>query len=148
MDMKVAVLGIVLIVIAAISGIAFGLLTSMVNIPNTGVFAGTNVGVYTTSACTANLTSISWGTVRSGQAYTRTGYIRNNGNLNMTLALSTMNWNPAALSSVLSVIWNYPTAMKLAPGQIVAVIWTLTIPSGVTGYSTFSFDMLVAGTEA
>jgi hypothetical protein len=65
----------------------------------------------------------------------------------MTLALSTSNWNPSALSSLLDVSWNY-NGQKLAPGQVVAVTWTLEIPSGVTGYSGFSFDMMVTGTEA
>jgi hypothetical protein len=124
-----------------------GLLNSQVNLNNSGVFTTANIGIYTTSGCTQNLTSIAWGNVRAGQSYTKTGYIKNTGNLNMTLALSTSNWNPSALSSVMGMSWNY-AGQKLAPGQVLAVTWTLTIPSGVTGYSGFGFDMMVTGTEA
>ena len=124
------------------------MLQSMVMVPNTGVFATAGIGVYTTSACTANLTSIAWGSIRAGQSYTRIGYVKNIGNLNMTLALSTSNWNPSALSSIIVVSWNYVAGQKLEPDDVVAVTWTLSIPSGVTGYSGFSFDMLITGTES
>jgi len=137
----------ILVTLAATAGLTVGLLNSQVNLNNSGVFTTANIGVYTTSGCTQNLTSIAWGNVRAGQSYTKTGYIKNTGNLNMTLALSTSNWSPSALSSVLGVSWNY-AGQKLAPGQVVAVTWTLTIPSGVTGYSGFGFDMMVTGTEA
>jgi hypothetical protein len=137
----------ILVTLAATAGLTVGLLGSQVNVPNSGVFTSANLGVYTTAQCSQNLTSIAWGNVRAGQSYTKTGYIKNKGNLNMTLGLSTSNWNPSALSSVLGVSWNY-AGQKLAPGQVLAVTWTLTIPSGVTGYSGFSFDMMITGTEA
>ena len=138
----------ILVAMAATAGLTVGLLNSQVNLSNSGVFTTANIGVYTTAQCTQNLTSIAWGNVRAGQSYTKTGYIKNTGNLNMTLGLSTSNWNPSALSSVLGLSWNYVAGQKLAPGQVLAVTWTLTIPSGVTGYSGFSFDMMVTGTEA
>ena len=137
----------ILVTLAATAGLTVGLLNSQVNVNNSGVFTTANIGVYTTAGCTQNLTSIAWGNVRAGQSYTKTGYIKNTGNLNMTLGLSTSNWNPSALSSILGVTWNY-AGQKLTPGQVLAVTWTLTIPSGVTGYSGFSFDMMVTGTEA
>ena len=147
MNRKRIVLAIALFVLVFSAVVTIGLLNSLIMIPNTGVFASAGIGVYTTSACTQNLTSIAWGSVRAGQSYTKIGYVKNVGNLNMTLALSTSNWNPAALGSIISVSWNY-TGQKLVPGQVLAVTWTLTIPSGVTGYSGFSFDMTVTGTES
>jgi hypothetical protein len=77
------------------------------NVANARVYKTVNIGVYTTKQCTQNLTSILWGPMRLGNNYTRTGYIRNNGNTKMTLSLSTGNWNLPALSNVLQVTWNY-----------------------------------------
>ncbi|MCJ7608782.1 hypothetical protein MUP00_03825, partial [Candidatus Bathyarchaeota archaeon] len=142
-----AVMFAILVTIVATAGITFGLLSSTVNVPNTGVFTTSNLGVYTTSGCTANLTSIAWGPVRAGSSYTKIAYIRNNGNTNSTLSTATLNWNPEALSSILQVTWNYGGG-KLIPGQVLAVTWTLTVPSGVSGYTSFSFDLSVTGTEA
>ena len=141
------IIGAILATLVATTGITYGLLTSMVNVPTSGLFTSTNVGVYTTQQCTANLTSISWGSVRSGSNYTRVGYLRNNGNSNMTLSLSTSNWNPSTLSSILQVTWNYGGVI-LRPGQILAVTWTLSIPSGVSGYQSFGVNLIVTGTEA
>ena len=138
----------ILVTIVATAGVTFGLLSeSKVNFPNTGVLTTSNLGVYTTSGCTANLTSIAWGQVRAGSSYTKTAYVRNNGNTDLTLSMTTLNWSPSALSSILQVTWNYGGA-KLTPGQVLAVTWTLTIPSGVSGYTNFSFDLSVTGTEA
>ncbi len=137
----------ILVTLVASSGITYGLLTSVVTVPTTGIFTSTNVGVYTTQQCNANLTSLSWGSVHAGASYTRLGYVRNNGNSNMTLSTSATNWNPSALSSLLQVTWNYGGGI-LRPGQILAVTWTLSIPSGVSGYQSFSFDLVVIGTEA
>lgn len=148
MNKKILFPVIIMFVLMLISAVTLGLLSSQVMVSNTGILATANIRVYTTSACTANLTSIAWGSVRAGSSYTKTGYIRNNGSLNMTLGLSTSNWNPGALGSIIVVSWNYVADQKLTPNQILAVTWTLTIPSSVTGYSGFSFDMLVTGTEA
>ncbi|MCJ7609429.1 hypothetical protein MUP00_07155, partial [Candidatus Bathyarchaeota archaeon] len=108
------------------------------------VVATTNVGIYTTQQCTANLTSITWGTVYPGSNYTRTCYIRNNGNLNMTLSLSTANWSPATAGSIVRLVWNYD-GRAIRPGQVLAVSWTLRIPPTISGVQDFSFDIIVSG---
>ena len=139
------VIGAILVTLAT-AGVTFGPLSNTLNVPNTGVLTTTNIGVYTTQQCTTNLTSLSWGSVRAGSSYTRTAYIRNNGNSDLTLSMTTTNWNPSALSSVLQVTWNYGGG-RLTPGQVLAVTWTLSIPSGVSGYTSFGFDLSITGTE-
>ena len=136
----------ILATLAATAGLTVGLLGSQVNVSNTGVFSTANIGVYTNAQCTQNLTSIAWGNVRAGQSYTKTGYIKNNGNLRMTLTMSTCNWNPSSLSSVFGISWNY-NGEKLTPNKVLATTWTLSIPSNATGCDAFSFDMIVIGTE-
>ena len=137
----------ILVALVATAGLTVGLLNSPVSVTNSKVVRTANIGVYTDEQCTQNMTSLAWGEVTAGQSYTRTAYIKNNGNLRITLAFSTSNWNPSALSSILDVTWNYD-GQKLTPNKMSPVTWTLTIPSNVTGYSGFSFDMMIAGTEA
>jgi hypothetical protein len=127
----------------ATSPMTLGLLTGSNNVSNTGIVTGINVGVYTRQTCSTNLTMISWGRVTPGSYYTRTGYIRNNGNLNMTLGLSTSDWNPTN-ADVIDLDWNY-NGKPLVPGQVLAVTWKLTIPSTITGVQNFSFNIIVFG---
>ena len=138
----VVIAGIIAILLAS-AGLTFGLLTSPVNVANTGVITSLKVGVYTTLQCTANLTQINWGTVTPGSSYTYTGYIRNNGNAQITLSMTTTNWNPTAASAI-TVTWNYGGA-AITPGQVVAVTWTLTIPSSISGVQSFSFNIVITG---
>jgi hypothetical protein len=134
----------ILVALVATSGLTYGLLNGSVNVRSTGVVATTNVGIYTTQQCTANLTSITWGTVYPGSNYTRTCYIRNNGNLNMTLSLSTANWSPATAGSIVRLVWNYD-GRAIRPGQVLAVSWTLRVPPTISGVQDFSFDIIVSG---
>jgi hypothetical protein len=133
----------IIAVLAGSSGLTFGLLTGSVNIAASGVFTSVNIGVYTTQQCTANLTSIDWGTVSPGSSYTRTGYVRNNGSVGMTLSMTTTGWNPAGASAI-GVSWNYD-GRTLSPGQVLAVTWTLIIPSTISGVQSFSFNIVVTG---
>ncbi len=134
----------VVIALFATSPVTLGLLTGTSNpISSTGIIASVGVGIYTTQQCTANLTQISWGTLSPGSNYTKTGYIRNNGSTNMTLALSTANWNPTG-ANVIGLTWNYG-GIRLIPGQVLAVTWKLIVPSTITGVQNFSFNIVVSG---
>lgn len=130
-------------VLLATSPLTLGFLTGSNDLSNTGIVTDVNVGVYTTQKCTANFTKISWGRVSPGSYYAKTGYVRNNGSLNMTLGFSTSDWNPAN-ANVIGLSWNY-NGKPLVPGQVLAVTWRLTIPSTISGVKNFSFNIIVFG---
>jgi cellobiose-specific phosphotransferase system component IIB len=138
-----AVIAGIIATLVATAGLSFGLLTSSVNIANTGVVTTVDLGIYTTQQATTSLTQIDWGTVSPGSSYTRTGYVRNNGSVGMTLSMTTTGWNPAGASAI-GVSWNYD-GRTLSPGQVLAVTWTLTIPSTISGVQSFSFNIVVTG---
>lgn len=117
------------------------------DVSQTGVFGSVGLGVYTTSACTTNLTSIAWGTVRPGSNYTRLAFIKNTGNVNHTLGLLPWNWNPAAVSSYVTLTWNYTGAWVL-PNQVVPVLLKLATKSSAStsGIRNFSFDVNMTAT--
>ena len=73
-----------ILIIAAIVVLLFfttaGLLTVTQTISYSGTITALNVGVYSDSACTQSLTSISWGQIAPGGSVPKTIYIKNTGN--------------------------------------------------------------------
>jgi hypothetical protein len=104
-----------------------------------------DLGVYSDSGCTTSLTSLSWGTLQPGGSQTRDCYIKNEGNTPLTLSLQTSGWNPAAAESYIHLNWNYNGA-PIAAGAVVHVTFTLSVDSGITGVTNFSFDVTIVGT--
>ncbi len=68
------------------------------SIPTSGMIIGIGVGVYADSACSQNLTGISWGIAAPGESVNRTVYVKNTGNAQITLRMLTSGWNPSAAS--------------------------------------------------
>ncbi|MCJ7634916.1 hypothetical protein MUP77_21320 [Candidatus Bathyarchaeota archaeon] len=139
----IVIVGIIATLLAT-SGVTYGFLTNSLNVSNTGIITSANVGVYTTQQCTANLTQISWGLLSPGCNYTKAGYIRNNGGVDITLSMSTSSWSPAAAATSLGVSWNYG-GQTIIPGQVLAVIWKLSVPSNIAGIQSFSFNIAISG---
>ena len=82
-----------IIVIVAIAGMFLtlttaGLLSINQSVPTSGIVSTVNVGVYSDSACTQQLTSISWGSVAPGGTGTRTFYVKNTGTNQITLTMT------------------------------------------------------------
>jgi hypothetical protein len=124
-----------------------GLLTGYQRIPNSGNLKATvGIGVYSDPACTNPLTSIDWGEVQAGQSYSRTIYIKNNGNIKVQLSMTTGNWTPSTASSYLSVNWNC-TNYILDVGKSVGANIALSVASTAVGGS-FSFDITIVATES
>lgn len=147
MAMRKATMGAVL-AIAAIGVLvsALGALVSTRTIPNTGTITVIGVGVYSDVGCTTVLTSIGWGTVDPGAAPTRTIYVKNNGSIPVTLTMTYGNWNPPSASGYMTLAWDKQNTV-LAAGSSVPAVLTLTVSSGITGVTDFSFDTNITGTQ-
>ncbi len=104
-----------------------------------------NIGVFSDSACTANMSSINWGTVAAGGSTTQTVYVQNTGTGTITLSLAASNWNPTTASTYLTIGWNQQ-GTQLAAGQSVAATITLTVASTITGFTSFSNNIAITGT--
>jgi len=111
---------------------------------SSGVIASTTVGVYSDSGLTTKLTSIDWGTIYPGASKTVVAYVKNEGTVPITLALSAANWSPSTASSYMTLSWDYSGA-KLNAGANVKVTLTLTVSSSITGITSFSFDVVITG---
>jgi len=123
-----------------------GLLSVNLLLPASGDVTAINVGVYSNSACTNELTSVDWGTVSPGNSEEMTIYLKNTGNAQITLSVTTNNWAPASADGPITFSWNRENA-KLNPDQVISATLTLSISEGIVGISHFSFGIVITGTE-
>jgi hypothetical protein len=121
-----------------------GLLSVNQSIPSSGTVTTINVGVYSDNACTQTLTSIDWGTISPGTTVTRTIYVKNTGNTQVTLSMTTNSWSPASANGPLTLTWNRE-GTALNPGISTAATLTLTVSSSVSGITTFSVNIVITG---
>jgi hypothetical protein len=141
---KVALAVVIMLVLVAVALlITFGGLQSNQQILNTGQITGVGVGVYQDVACTANLTSISWGSIDPGCSTRYLAYIENTGDAVEVLSLAASNWNPVSAGVVLALSWNAPVTLQ--PGEIAAVNFTLTAAADTENLTSFSFTITVMG---
>ena len=111
-----------------------------------GNVVAVNLGVYQDSACTVNATSIDWGMLDPGSSVTRSVYVKNTGNVAVTLSLAVSSWSPSLAGSYLAVTWDRQ-GMVLSAGQVVQATFTLTVSANVTGFTDFSNVLVVSGTH-
>jgi len=147
MAMQKATIG-TLLAVAVMSVVlsAFGALVATQRITNTGSITAIGVGVYSDGACTNVLSSISWGTLNPSTTTNYTMYVKNSGNIPVTLTMTTDNWNPASASSNITLTWNRQNH-ALSSGAVVQAVLTLTVASGISDITDFSFDITITGTQ-
>ena len=139
-----------IIAIVAIAGLFLtlttaGLLSINQSVPTSGTVSTVNVGVYSDSACTQQLTSISWGSVAPGGTGTRTIYVKNTGTNQITLTMTRANWNPTNANVSIAVTWDKEST-TLTANQIATATLTLSVSSSISGITAFSVDIVITGT--
>jgi hypothetical protein len=128
------------------SALAASLLTTYQRVPNSGNVKAVGVGVYWNSACTNNVTSIDWGFLEPGSTVSKTVYVKNNGNTRLVLSMTKDNWSPTSASSYITLSWNRDGYI-LEPGAYVQAVLTLSVSQSISGVTSFSFDIIITGTE-
>jgi hypothetical protein len=115
------------------------------SVPSQGKLSVINLGVYSNSACTLNLTTIDFGSIYSGGTSNITCWIKNIGNSNETLSLTTNTWSPVTVSQWLTLSWNQAGTV-LMQNQVVAANLTLTVSPNVDpSLSNFTLNVVIAG---
>jgi hypothetical protein len=125
---------------------AFGAFVATRTISNVGSMKAIGVGVYWNSGCTSAVSSIDWGVLEPGVTKNFTIYVRNEGNVQLKLSMTTSNWNPASASSYITLSWNRENYV-LPAGSVVSAVLTLSVSSSISGVTSFSFDIIITGTE-
>lgn len=114
-------------------------------VPSSGNVITLNVGVYSDSSCTKNLTSINWGSFKPGETKSGPLYVKNTGALPITVHMTTASWNPTSANGLIALTWNKENT-ALNPGSQLKAILTLTVADNISSITNFSFDIIFTGT--
>ncbi len=134
---------------------AFGALSMSRTITNSGTLSyapppppppTVQIGVYSDSGCVNALSNIGWGNLSPGATATQTIYVKNEGSVGVTLSMTTGNWNPPSASGNITLAWNRQSYV-LSSGSVISAVLTLSISSGISGITTFSFNTTITGTQ-
>ena len=104
------------------------------------------LGIYSDSGCTTVLSSVSWGTLDPGSVATSTIYVKNEGNVPVTLSIQAANWNPASAQNYFILTWNR-NSYVLAVGASVQAVLSLSVSSSISNITSFSFDISIIATQ-
>lgn len=124
---------------------AIATLSTTTRFSNTGSMKAINVEVYSDSGCSNSLTEVDWGTLEPNSTTTRTVYVKNSGNAELTLSMTTSNWSPENATDYMGLTWDKEGA-TLGAGESVAATLTLTVDGSISGIESFSFDIVIEGT--
>jgi hypothetical protein len=122
------------------------LLQSNRSFSNNGTITTVNVGAYQDSGCTQVLSTIDWGNVVPGSSSSRTIYVKNTGNTQISLNMTLNTWNPSNAASYMNLTWNQENTV-LNVGNNVAALLVLSVSASVTGITSFSFNATITGTQ-
>jgi hypothetical protein len=143
---KIAMGTVLAIAVVGMVVTALGALVATRTISNVGSLKAIGVGVYWDSSCTSAVSSIDWGALEPGVTKNFTIYVRNEGNVQVRLSMTISNWNPSSASSYIELTWNRENHV-LTAGSVVSAVLTLSVSSSISGITSFSFDIIIAGTE-
>ena len=127
-----------------LTSVTLGTLQRSATIGSSGIVKAVGVGVYWDGDCTNQVSSINWGTVEPDSVNNVTVYIRNESNAPVTLSLQAENWNPAEASNYMTLSWDYG-GQEVGAGEVVRVMLSLSVSSGIEGITDFSFDIVIVG---
>jgi hypothetical protein len=126
---------------------AVGAFVATRTISNVGSLKAVGVDVYWDSSCTNIVSSINWGELEPGYDKQVTVYIKNKGTVPLRLSMTVNNWNPPSASTYMTLSWNCE-GYVLGAGSVISTVITLSVSSSISGITSFSFDIIITGTES
>ena len=116
--------------------------------PNSGQSPSQTIafGLYWDQACTSAVSAISWGSLSAGSTQSLTIYVRNEGNVQITLYKSFSNWNPANAADYITIGWDYSNQL-LSPGSTLKVTLTAAVSSGASALNGFSYNFVITAED-
>jgi hypothetical protein len=113
------------------------------SVAQAGYVESIGTGIYWDQRCTNKTLQLNWRNIVPNSVNTLTVFIRNEGNSEVTLSLTTTDWIPRVSSDYMRLSWNY-SGQSLSVGQIIPVTLTLTVDSDVIGVVDFQFDTIIS----
>jgi len=143
------ILGVLIAVLAGILGMSLTFEGAQVfyRIPTGAQMLSVGVGVFWDVTCTAPVTQIDWGALAPGETANVTVYVKNTGNGPISGSISTDSWVPEGAGQYFDLTWNFGVAV-LEPGRVRKTSIFLYVHPDITGINSFSFVIIITGTQA
>ncbi len=122
----------------------YGLLSSSRNISSSGTVKAVNVEVYWDQGGTQIVDNVDWGFAEPGDTVSKTVYVKNSGNVPLSLGLSYSDWVPAEAGGFITFAWDQE-GTTINAGDVYQAVLTLMISDDVTGVTDFSFNIVIEG---
>ena len=142
---ELSILGVMVLGILAVASV-FASLTTQVTFPSSGSVKGVGLGVYRDRWCRYTLSTIDFGELEPGSSKSSTLYLKNIGNSEFTLSMTSENWNPGIAQDYISLSWNRD-GHPIDPGEKVSCEITLSVSNDIRDIESFSLDIVLAGTS-
>jgi hypothetical protein len=142
---KPAALFMVVLTASVLVASTFGLLTIQRDIPCSGSIKGVGVEVYWNSACSNPTSSIDFGLIEPGDQKSFTLYLKNEGNSDLTLSMTSKDWNPVDAGNYMSLSWDRE-GVQLSPSQVISCVLTLSVSESIQDISTYGVTVTISGT--
>lgn len=121
-------------------------LTAQWYMRGTGSIRGVGLGVYWDPECTNATSSLEFGLLTPGSSKDFDLYLRNEGDLDLNLSMTSENWDPSNATDYLTLTWNRE-GQQISPDEVIACVITLSVSEDIQGISSFSLDIIVSGTS-
>ena len=106
-----------------------------------------NLTIFADAACTKQISTVQWGTLQPSGSATVALFIKNSGNMPLTLTLTENNWSPATAQNYLTLSWNQENT-KIQPGASQTIAININVNQYVTGVNTFTNTIYVIATQS
>ena len=126
--------------------VLLGGLSQTLTIGSQGTIQAIGVGVYGDISCSSPVPSVDWGTVEPGSTKNFTIYIKNIGNVAVTLLVYADNWNPPDASNYMTFSSDY-AEQPIDPREVVEATLTLLTSPAIEGITNFNFNIFIQVNE-
>ena len=120
-------------------------MTASRTIESRGELAGIGVEIYWDVGATDIVTRINWATFKPGASQAKSVYVKNTGNVPVTLKMTCSDWTPPEAADHLDMSWN-KEGENLLPDEVVGAVLVLAVSEAISGITDFSFDITIEGT--
>jgi len=124
---------------------AFAILSTEETLRSVGTIRSVGVNVYWNQQCTNETDILNFGEMEPDSSKDFTLYLRNEGNIPLTLNMTSENWNPSSATSYMLLTWNRE-GEQVSPDEVLEFVVALSVFQNVTGINTFSLDIVITGT--
>lgn len=142
---KPLTLVIVVLTASALVASTFALFTIQRDIPGSGSIRGAGVGVYWDSVCNDPVSSIDFGLLEAGSQKDFTFYLRNEGNTDISLNMTSKNWDPIEAADYMSLTWNRE-GQQMRPDQVTSCSMTLSVSPNIQDITSYALTITITAT--